>query len=487
MASRLRPTEETGTVAATKQSAQSIGPSWTERGGRNARLAMRDAIRRGDREAAMSISMVAEKAGLPAQASIGSYEARTAANLLGRQAAGRLMSEQQAALDAGRAGVGQTTPPAQGGTSSVLLPDGRTYVPGKGIALPGGLFQQVSMPQYEPGGQSTPPASGQAATTPPAAANTQPPAASTPPAPVAPGATPPPENPVTGSAVPSVSDVTTRLSQRGRPVPGIALQGLAGRQAFDANLQKSIETGGREISEGRFNNMLKEANRLGVSREQLLNRLQDMGGVSLPGSAVAPAPDTRSLDQRLADYDKQYLGGTGDLASMPDRLRTSAAAGRRAAAGMRTAAAEPAATPAAPAAPAVQATAPTTPAATPTTPTPAPPRSLASILGDRARLTAGKMAVRALQPGVNLERGGRALRQTTAGVVERLSPARPVTALGTAAGVSVAQSARNLRTARQTIATGAQTLLEQSRRNRESWRQAGRDFLGALSGGTSPR
>jgi hypothetical protein len=46
--------------------------------------------------------------------------------------------------------------PAAPSAPSVTLPDGRTYVPGKGIALGDGAFQQVSMPQYEPATPAAP-------------------------------------------------------------------------------------------------------------------------------------------------------------------------------------------------------------------------------------------------------------------------------------------------------------------------------------------
>jgi hypothetical protein len=248
---------------------------------------MRDAIRSGDRAGAMQIAAFAEEKGLPAQASIGSSESRLATSYqqTGSEAAKR--AEMGAALDAG-----QTEEPA--------ATTGQSRTAANMLARPDMGAEGPRMP----------------------ASPAEPP-------PVAPGATPPPENPVSGSSVPPVSDVRTRLSQRSSFAP----QGLAGRQAFDANLQKSIETGGRDISEGRFANMQKEAARLGVSREQLLTRLQDMGGVSLPGSAVAQAPDTRSLDQRLQSYQDEYLGG-GTAAELPGKLREDAASNRTAAEGL---------------------------------------------------------------------------------------------------------------------------------------------------------
>lgn len=130
--------------------------------------------------------------------------------------------------------------------------------------------------------------------------------------------------------MPPVTDVRTRLSQR-QP---FALQGLAGRQAFDANLKKSIEAGGSDISEERFANMQKEATRLGISQDQLLTRLQDIGTfATLPTSATAPTADNRSLDQRLQSYQDKYLGG-GSAAELPGKLRASSAEGSRRAAAM---------------------------------------------------------------------------------------------------------------------------------------------------------
>lgn len=112
MASRLRPTPETGVVAATQQPASSIGPSWRDRAGRNTRLAMRDAIRRGDRAGAMEISAFAEKAGIPAQAQIRSAESRVAGDFQTRGAQASVLSEQQAALDGQEPAMPATGQPA---------------------------------------------------------------------------------------------------------------------------------------------------------------------------------------------------------------------------------------------------------------------------------------------------------------------------------------------------------------------------------------
>lgn len=371
MASRLRPTPESGTVAATKQRAQSIGPSWSARGGRQARLALRDAIRSGDRAGAMQIATFAEKNGLPAQASIGSAESRMASSYQQTGSEAAKQAEMGAALAAGevqepqmidtpagpRRGAEQYASPART-AANTLRPQGpvemSTMTSKTDPGGQGGLAKQLqetgAVDQFEALGKDGKPlfASGSRGNESAFDADTQrrltavqmaygtgggvrakQQSSPAEPPPVAPGATPPPENPVSGSSVPPVSDVRTRLSQRSSFAP----QGLAGRQAFDANLQKSIETGGRDISEGRFANMQKEATRLGVSREQLLSRLQDFGGVSLPGSAVAPRPDTRSLDERIQSYQDEYLGG-GSPSELTGKLRKDAESNKTAAAGM---------------------------------------------------------------------------------------------------------------------------------------------------------
>lgn len=167
MASRLRPTPETGTVAATQMPASSIGPSWAKRGSREARLAFRQAQRRGDRTEAMQIAMAADKAGLASQASIGSAEERLAGQYQGRGADTAVVSEISKAL----------TPP---GLSRDM------------IDTPAGPRRRTE----EFSSQAT-------ATRPPI-----------PEPPAAPGASQPPENPVTGSATPVTGDAPVRLGQR---------------------------------------------------------------------------------------------------------------------------------------------------------------------------------------------------------------------------------------------------------------------------------
>lgn len=448
MASRLRPTPETGVVAATQQPASSIGPSWRDRAGRNARLAMRDAIRRGDRKEAMGISMAAEEAGLPAQAQIRSAESRVARDFQTRGVQAATLAEQQAALDA-----------AQG---EQMTPEGIPDPTGE-IAARRAIKDQVE--QGRTGGMYT------------MEKRVSPGQPAAPEAPTAPGASQTPENPVTGATKPPVADVRTRLAERGSKWQPVK-QGLAGRQEFDRQLQQSIERGGRDISAGRFNNMLTEATRLGVSREQLLTRLQDFGGVSLPKGATG-VPDNRSLDERMRSYQDRYLGG-GPASELTSRLRESAASGRRTAAAIRqpaaAAQAPAAATPAEMVAPPAEMVAP--PAASWFRPesSAGSPRSAASMLGGAVRSRAIQAGVSALQPALAAQREARENYLRVGQVQETLQA--PVLAAAAAGSALRSNAATALGTAR----TSAEVLLERARRNRESWRRAAGDFAAGLRG-----
>lgn len=279
MASALRPTPETGRVAATKMPASAIGPSWTKRAGREARLAFRQAQRSGDRAGAMRIAMQAEEAGLPAQASIGSAERRLAGQYQGRGADTAITAEVASAL---------TPPPPAMASGQPRLADE--------------FVEQAQTPAATP----------------------------------VPGATEPPENPVSGSRVPATGDAESRLGATPRRWSP-ALQGIAGRRALSDNLRKSIEAGGGDLSGDRLKRAKAEADRLGITDEQFLDELQDLG-VSMPAAdldSIRPR-DNRSLDRRLRDYQDEYLGG-GPSSEMSARLRADANTNRMAAEGMRRA------------------------------------------------------------------------------------------------------------------------------------------------------
>jgi hypothetical protein len=374
MASRLRPTPETGTVAATKMPASSIGPSWSQRGSREARLAFRQAQKRGDREGAMRIAAQAEEQGYASQASIGSAEERLAGQYQGRQKDTAITAEIGTAL----------TPPGPG-RDMIDTPAGPRRAPVAGgmqeqaagsiVDPQTGRLTSVSTPAPRPD-YSKPPAPrpdyGEPSRTTmdmrrgdPGFQDRTVPSATRPPipeAPAVPGASQPPENPVTGSSVPATGDAESRLGQRRG---SFALQGLAGRQALSANLRKSIAAGGGDLSGDRLKRAKAEADRLGVTPEQFLGELQDIGA-SVPGEdlkTLMPA-DNRSLDQRLRAYQDEYLGG-GPSSELTSRLRADSATNLSAAESMRRAR-ERSATPAPAPAPAAR-TAPT--------PTPAPSRA----------------------------------------------------------------------------------------------------------------
>lgn len=150
--------------------ASSIGPSWAQRGSREARLAFRQAQKRGDREGAMRIAGEADKQGLASQASIGSAEERLADQYQGRGADTAVTAEIETAL----------TPP---GLSRDMIDT---------PAGPRRRAEEFSSP----------------ATTP---RTVQP---SIPEQPPAPGASQPPENPVTGTAKPQTGDAESRLGMR---------------------------------------------------------------------------------------------------------------------------------------------------------------------------------------------------------------------------------------------------------------------------------
>lgn len=303
MASRLRPTPETGRVAATQQPASAIGPSWAQRGSREARLAFRQAQRRGDREGAMRIASQADQQGLASQASIGSAEERLAGQYQGRQADEAVVSEIGDAL----------TPPARADGQAAPTAASR-FQEAQGV-FGGAQARTMEMRLGDPGFQDRPTA-------------TRPPI---PEPPAAPGASQPPENPVTGTSKPVTGDAQSRLGmRRWSPAP----QGLAGRQALSGNLRKSIAAGGGELSGDRLARAKAEADRLGISPQQFLDELQDIGA-SVPEKDLATLrpKDNRSLDTRLQDYQDKYLGG-GTPAELEGKLRADAATNARDAAAM---------------------------------------------------------------------------------------------------------------------------------------------------------
>ena len=237
-------------MPATQQRAQSIGPSWSARGGRNARLAMRDAIRSGDRASAMEIATFAEKNGLPAQASIGSSESRLATSYQEGQAQDATIGEMGKALSAG-----QTEEPA--------ATTGQSRTAANMLARPDMGAEGPRMP----------------------ASPAEPP-------PVAPGATPPPENPVSGSSVPPVSDVRTRLSQRQGRIGGRPAQQVLGEMRGDTRAptgsqpdkdeflagvdQLTSAEGGdlsRKAAVEEMNKRRRESGRVDVPLDSVLNRL----------------------------------------------------------------------------------------------------------------------------------------------------------------------------------------------------------------------
>lgn len=352
MASRLRPTPETGRVAATQQPASAIGPSWAQRGSREARLAFRQAQRRGDREGAMRIALEADKSGLASQASIGSAEERLAGQYQGRGADTAVTAEIETAL----------TPPA-------IRADGRPRI-------------TMDMRRGDPGFQEQPAVTvadryrdSQETIDRAAVRTMEQPTATRPPIPeppVAPGASQPPENPVSGSAMPTTGDAQARLGQR-RWAP--ALQGAAGRRAFSDNLRKSIGVGGN-LSGDRMKRAKAEADRLGITPEQFLGELQNIGtSISGEDMKMLTPRDDRSLDRRLRDYQDKYLGG-GPSSELTSRLRADSAANLSAAESMRRArerseASAPTPAPAARPTPTRTPTSAPAPTAVPT-PTPAP-------------------------------------------------------------------------------------------------------------------
>lgn len=193
MASRLRPTPESGTVAATSQPASAIGPSWSQRAGREARLAFRQAQRRGDREGAMRIAMGAGQAGLASQAGIGSAERRIAGQFQRGESDTAFTAEVAAAL----------TPPGitEPGAGKIMTPVGPRR-------------------EYE---QSAPAASrfqnSQSVISGASASVVERPGVQEPPPAVQPGATEPPENPVTGTTTPELGDRRGLIG--GKPARGV--------------------------------------------------------------------------------------------------------------------------------------------------------------------------------------------------------------------------------------------------------------------------
>ena len=409
--------------------ASSLGPSWAARGSREARLAFRQAQKRGDREGAMRIAGEADKQGLASQASIGSAEERLADQYQGRGADTAVTAEIETAL----------TPP---GLSRDMIDT---------PAGPRRRAEEFSSP----------------ATTP---RTVQP---SIPEQPPAPGASQPPENPVSGSSTPVTGDPESRLGiRRG----SFALQGLAGRQALSENLRKSIAAGGGDLSGDRLKRAKAEADRLGVTPEQFLSELQDIG-VSVPGEDMKTLTpqDNRSLDQRLRDYQDKYLGG-GPTSEMPARLRADSAANQTAAESMRRARPAPAPAPAPPAPPVPAPPVPASPTPAPTPilirPPGIPQVSSARRLGQDVRGAVGS----ALAPVVAAEQA------VSAGIGRATAPAR-MAVLGAQAGaaniVAAAQApGKAARTTGRVISTGFSVAAEKARRKAT----AAREFIGGLTG-----
>ena len=409
--------------------ASSLGPSWAARGSREARLAFRQAQKRGDREGAMRIAGEADKQGLASQASIGSAEERLADQYQGRGADTAVTAEIETAL----------TPP---GLSRDMIDT---------PAGPRRRAEEFSSP----------------ATTP---RTVQP---SIPEQPPAPGASQPPENPVSGSSTPVTGDPESRLGiRRG----SFALQGLAGRQALSENLRKSIAAGGGDLSGDRLKRAKAEADRLGVTPEQFLSELQDIG-VSVPGEDMKTLTpqDNRSLDQRLRDYQDKYLGG-GPTSEMPAQLRADSAANQTAAESMRRARPAPAPAPAPPAPPVPAPPVPASPTPAPTPilirPPGIPQVSSARRLGQDVRGAVGS----ALAPVVAAEQA------VSAGIGRATAPAR-MAVLGAQAGaaniVAAAQApGKAARTTGRVISTGFSVAAEKARRKAT----AAREFIGGLTG-----
>ena len=436
--------------------ASSIGPSWAQRGSREARLAFRQAQKRGDREGAMRIAGEADKQGLASQASIGSAEERLAGEYQGRGADTAVTAEIETAL----------TPPgpgrADGQPTKIMTPAGERNAPRGGVQE-----ETARTMELRPGPTSVASRFQQSqdvigGTTP---RTVQP---SIPEQPPAPGASQPPENPVSGSSTPVTGDPESRLGiRRG----SFALQGLAGRQALSENLRKSIAAGGGDLSGDRLKRAKAEADRLGVTPEQFLSELQDIG-VSVPGEDMKTLmpKDNRSLDQRLRDYQDKYLGG-GPTSEMPARLRADAATNRTAAESMRRA--RPAPVPA-PAPPAPPVPASPTPAPTPILirPPGIPQVSSARRLGQDVRGAVGS----ALAPVVAAEQA------VSAGIGRATAPAR-MAVLGAQAGaaniVAAAQApGKAARTTGRVISTGFSVAAEKARRKAT----AAREFIGGLTG-----
>jgi hypothetical protein len=273
-------------MPATQQRAQSIGPSWSARGGRNARLAMRDAIRSGDREGSMRISAFAEEKGLPAQASIGSAESRMASSYRQAGLDEATRREMGAALDAG-----QTEEPA--------ATTGQSRTAANMLARP------------DMGGAASP---------------AEPP-------PVAPGATPPPENPVSGSSVPPVSDVRTRLSQRQGRIGGRPAQQVLGEMRGDTRAPTGSQSDEDEFLAGV--DQLTSADGGDLSRkaavEEMNRRRRESGRVSAPVDSILNRllqrdRDASSLRAR-ANTDRQVAADAEGSRRRTEGLMTPGATG----------------------------------------------------------------------------------------------------------------------------------------------------------------
>ena len=231
--------------------ASSIGPSWAQRGSREARLAFRQAQKRGDREGAMRIAGEADKQGLASQASIGSAEDRLADQYQGRGADTAITAEIETALTppgpsrvmidtpagsrrrAEEFSSPATTPRTVPGAGSfeeqaaaapagsrVISTDasGQPTVDGRPLPVRGTANWKGASPLRTAGvdkaalarieNRGVDPKTGRRLV------DESEVGPSIPEQPPAPGASQPPENPVTGSAKPVTGDAEARLGQR---------------------------------------------------------------------------------------------------------------------------------------------------------------------------------------------------------------------------------------------------------------------------------
>lgn len=275
MASRLRPTPESGTVAATKMPASSLGPSWAARGSREARLAFRQAQKRGDREGAMRIAGEADKQGLASQASIGSAEERVAGQYQGRQADAAVTDEIETAL----------TPPGPGRA------DGQPTKIGTAPSAASRFQQSQDV-----------------------VSNT--PASTVQPSIPAPGASQPPENPVSGSSTPVTGDPESRLGIR---KPG-RINGMpAGKAIGDAQSRVDAIPGRDKPS----------TSGAAGGEDDFLNRVGELtsaeGGDLMRGEAVRRANEERVVAGKAPRNVEQSLNALLGRDRDRDRTKRTAA------------------------------------------------------------------------------------------------------------------------------------------------------------------